>query len=66
MARNAMAMIVLYALTLKAPIFLPADVKKSELMVQRNEVAIAALSPTTPESKLLTSVGVLDWDYLRL
>jgi hypothetical protein len=55
-SRKAIAMSVLYALTLNAPILFPAAVKKSELMVQRNEVAIAALSPTTPESKLLTDL----------
>jgi hypothetical protein len=45
------AITVLIAFTFSGPIFLPAAVKKSELIVQRNEVAIAAVSPIVPESK---------------
>jgi len=52
--RNPMAIIVRYALTLKEPNLLPADVNKRELNVQKHEVRIAADSPTMFESKFLT------------
>jgi hypothetical protein len=48
---KAIAIIVLYAFTFSGPILFPAAVKKSELIVQRKEVAIAAVSPIVPESK---------------
>jgi hypothetical protein len=41
-------------LTLNEPNLLPADVKRTELNVQRHDVRIAADSPVRLESKLLT------------
>jgi hypothetical protein len=49
-----MAIIVRYALTLKEPNLLPADVNKRELNVQRHEVRIAADSPIKFDSKFVT------------
>jgi hypothetical protein len=49
-----MAITVRYALTLKEPNLLPADVKRIELKVQRQDVRIAADSPIRLESKFLT------------
>lgn len=43
-ARRAIAIRVRYALTLSEPIFLPAEVKKIELNVQRKDVVTAALA----------------------
>jgi hypothetical protein len=63
-ARRAIAIIVRYALTLSQPILLPADVKKIELTVQRNDVATAALSPITPGSKPLTILRRLFSSYV--
>jgi len=45
-------------LTLSEPIFLPAEVKIRELMVQRQEVTNAADSPTTLRSNSLTTTGM--------
>jgi hypothetical protein len=49
-----MAITVRYALTLNEPNLLPADVKRIELNVHRQDVRIAADSPMTLEFKLLT------------
>ena len=61
-----MAIIVRYALTLKEPNLLPADVKKMQLNVHKHDVRIAADSPMTLESKGLTvRLGQNDPDNLK-
>jgi len=44
-------------LTLNEPILLPAEVKNSDVIVQRNEVATAAISPTILGSKPIYHVA---------
>ena len=61
-----MAIIVRYALTLKEPNLLPADVKKMQLNVHKHDVRIAADSPMTLESKGFTvRLGQNDPDNLK-
>ena len=55
---KAIAMMSLYALTFRTPIFRPAAVKKSELTVHRNEVAIAAVSPSVSRFNPITTFAI--------
>ncbi len=61
-----MAIIVRYALTLKEPNLLPADVNKRELNVQRHEVRIAADSPIKFDSKFVTFLDQTNTFHMTL